>query len=202
MNQLERTAHINAEGISPHLCSKLPLRVKHTSDLRSCLLKASLASLPITIPFLGVAIRLGRQGLRSSLETVTDATRTAKTVSKKEPVRGRPVFTNGIDEADRITSLAQRLRNSQINPQTTHIPEFADDIPKHIELIKEGIKKSGKDVEERLKILDDLTKEALEKTNNQEVTYAWWLVWNKRLANIASGLKKFYDPPNKRNGFF
>ena len=92
-----------------------------------------------------------------------------------------------MDEADQMVNLAQKLRNLQINPRMTHIPEFADDIPKHIELIEEGIRKSGKDGEEMLKTLADLKKEALEKIRNQEVTYAWWLEWNSSLARIEYG---------------
>ena len=100
---------------------------------------------------------------------------------------GRPIFTKGLDEANRMIQLAERLRNSQIDPYTTHIPEFADDIPKHISFIKEGIEKSGEKKEAQLKALAELEKEALEKAKNKQVTYEWWLIWNENLINLASG---------------
>ena len=99
---------------------------------------------------------------------------------------GRPIFTKGLDEANRMIQLAERLRNSQIDPHTTHIPEFADDIPKHISFIKEGIEKFGEEKEARLKKLAELEKEALKKAKNKQVTYEWWLEWNTQLASIVS----------------
>ena len=46
-----------------NVCENLPVRSKHTSNLRGCLLTASLASLPITIPLLGVAGRAVVKGV-------------------------------------------------------------------------------------------------------------------------------------------
>ena len=51
LNQLEETT---AES-NNKLCEKLPIQVKHTSDLKSCILQASLASLPVTLPILGLS---------------------------------------------------------------------------------------------------------------------------------------------------
>ena len=205
LNQLEETTAGSEEGNK--LCEKLPIQVKHTSDLKSCILQASLASLPVTLPILGLSGMAAAKGLRggkpsSSIsssstadkaEEVLDDVQMAKTTgqTKSSKIIGRPVFTKGVDSADRMVSLAQKLRNSQINPKTTHIPEFADDIPKYIEWIEEGIKKSGKNVEEKLKILDDLKKEAVERINNQQVTYEWWLNWNWRLSQ--------YENPESQN---
>ena len=45
----EQTANKNKD------CKKLPVRAKHTSDVKACLLQASLASLPITLPILGLS---------------------------------------------------------------------------------------------------------------------------------------------------
>ena len=99
---------------------------------------------------------------------------------------GRPIFTKGLDEANRIIQLAKRLRDSQINPHTTHIPEFADDIPKHVSFMKEGVEKSGEEKEAQLKALAELEKEALEKAKNKQVTYEWWLRWNEHLSISSS----------------
>ena len=51
MNQLEQTASEETNKI----CEQMPIRLKHTSDLKSCILQASLASLPITLPLLGLS---------------------------------------------------------------------------------------------------------------------------------------------------
>ena len=45
----EQTANKNKN------CKNLPVRAKHTSDVKACLLQASLASLPITLPILGLS---------------------------------------------------------------------------------------------------------------------------------------------------
>ena len=118
-------------------------------------------------------------------------------VERPRKPAGQPIFTKGLDEANRMIQLAERLRNSQIDPYTTHIPEFADDIPKHISWIKEGIEKSGEKKEAQLKALAELEKEVLEKAKNKQVTYEWWLIWNENLINLASGfinrVTKFID---------
>ena len=107
-------------------------------------------------------------------------------VERSRKPAGRPIFTKGLDEANRMIQLAERLRDSQIDPHTTHIPEFADDIQKHISFIKKGIKKSGEEKRARLKALAELKKEALEKAKNKQVTYEWWLSWNERLSIAGS----------------
>ena len=59
MNQLEQTA---SEETTNNICEKLPVKAQHTSDLKSCILQASLASLPITLPLLGLSgIALARK---------------------------------------------------------------------------------------------------------------------------------------------
>ena len=60
LNQLEETT---AEP-NNKLCEKLPIQVKHTSDLKSCILQASLASLPVTLPILGLSGMTVAKGLR------------------------------------------------------------------------------------------------------------------------------------------
>lgn len=53
MNQLESTVQ---ETEKKEMCSRLPIQSKLTADLKGCLLQATLASLPITLPLAGVAI--------------------------------------------------------------------------------------------------------------------------------------------------
>ena len=77
MHQLEQTASEETNDV----CDKLPVRSKLTSDLKSCLLTASLASLPLAVPAFTVAGRAGylamkkaRQGGSKSPTTPSDPT--------------------------------------------------------------------------------------------------------------------------------
>ena len=54
MNQLEETV-ASEETDDNQMCEKMPVRAKHTSDLKSCILQASLSSLPITLPLVGLS---------------------------------------------------------------------------------------------------------------------------------------------------
>ena len=51
INQLEETVSEKTNEV----CQILPTGVKHTSDVKSCILQVSLASLPITLPILGLS---------------------------------------------------------------------------------------------------------------------------------------------------
>ena len=82
LNQLEETVLSQEERKA---CEKLPVRVKHTSDLKSCILQASLASLPITLPILGLSgIALAKKfGKKPSSPTPSSAS-----LDKAEAVLG------------------------------------------------------------------------------------------------------------------
>ena len=70
MNQLEQTASEETNKI----CEQMPIRLKHTSDLKSCILQASLASLPVTLPLLGLSgIALAKK-MRGANKSVTAST--------------------------------------------------------------------------------------------------------------------------------
>ena len=64
LNQLEETTA--GGGNKNKVCEKVPVRAKHTSDLKSCILQASLASLPITLPLLGLSGIAIAKRIRSS----------------------------------------------------------------------------------------------------------------------------------------
>ena len=61
MQTEEQTANTEKNN---KLCENLPIRAKQTSDLKSCILQASLASLPITLPILGLSGLAVARGLR------------------------------------------------------------------------------------------------------------------------------------------
>ena len=203
LNQLEEMQTEEQTANNNKMCESLPIRAKQTSDLKSCILQASLASLPITLPILGLSGLAVAKQLRSTPTTspVPSGSSTKQTaeVVKLKPdssqglmrsteaalkAKGyRPAFTDGLDEVNRMVELAQRLRTSKADPFTTHIPEFADSIPDRIKFIREGIPESNK---ESLQILDDLHKEAMDKIKEKGVTYQWWLKWNNKLTFIPA----------------
>ena len=75
LNQLEETAEETNK-----VCEKLSIGVKHTSNVKSCILQASLASLPITLPILGLAGIAVAKGIRGA--------KTSSSAQKAEEVLG------------------------------------------------------------------------------------------------------------------
>ena len=101
-------------------------------------------------------------------------------------------MSEGLDEAYKMSYLANHLRKSKVNPYKTHIVDFSDQISEHIRFMQEGLKEH-KDAAERLNSLDEMIKEASKKQREKGVTYAWWLQWNTNLTIIMSGNdKSFY----------
>ena len=78
LNQLEETTA--GGGNNNKVCEKVPVRAKHTSDLKSCILQASLASLPITLPILGLSGMAVAKRLKG--------TQTSSSAEKAEEVLG------------------------------------------------------------------------------------------------------------------
>ena len=72
LNQLERLAGETASSSNQDSCRQIPLRSQHTSNLKSCLLTASLASLPITLPLLGAAGRAVFKGVKNPKKTTSE----------------------------------------------------------------------------------------------------------------------------------
>ena len=87
------------------------------------------------------------------------------------------------NKIDRAIFIGNQLRNSPtLNPYTTHIVDFKDQITDHVEYIKQGILSSGTDVNSKLTILDTLKHEA----ESSKLTYQYWLLWNMRLSILVS----------------
>lgn len=93
----------------------------------------------------------------------------------------------GVNEANRQVKLAERIRSFDINPFSTHIEDFALQIPNHIETIRQGIESQGiQRQRQRLHLLKQFEKEAHQKIEDSAVTYIWWLYWNKRLSILVT----------------
>ena len=105
----------------------------------------------------------------------------------------RPIYTQGLDRAVELIALGKKLRANKIDPYKTHIPEFADSIPKHINYIHQFLlsKKEVADLKQKkhfnssLKILEEIEQEALQKIKDNQVTYAWNLKINVSLSLVA-----------------
>ena len=118
-----------------------------------------------------------------------------------QPIKGlRSVFTKGRDEGVRLQNLGEGLRKANINPFTTHVVNFSNQIDRHISFIREGLYRQNSRLIERLEILNNFEKEAKERQKNHDVTYAWWLLWNYRLSILASpSLPKTMQTSNNPN---
>ena len=67
MDKLESLA-VKETNDNSSLCQNQKSRIKHTSDLKNCILMASLVSLPITLPLAGVGVRVIAKRSNPALE--------------------------------------------------------------------------------------------------------------------------------------
>ena len=98
----------------------------------------------------------------------------------------REIFVIGVNAMNYLKYIGHKLMENNINPYTTHIENFANNINAHIRFIREGILLQNKEVKQRLDILLSLEKEALKRMKEKKVTYEWWLFWNYRLSIVAT----------------
>ena len=101
-----------------------------------------------------------------------------------------PAFYSGVDTVLYWNHVGQRMKSALINPYQTHIEELARHVSRHIVFMGEGILKrtdiSPQIKNEMLSLLDQFFEEAQQKIKDKELTYAYWLYWNQRLAILAS----------------
>ena len=102
----------------------------------------------------------------------------------------------GVNTANRLIKSGKHIRQSHINPFSTHIADFARQIPDHIEAITKGIASQDIEVSERLNLLKQFEMEAYRKVEDEAVTYMWWLFWNKRLSILATPSQKRKEQGN------
>ena len=119
INQLEETvmdeqrAEETANKEEPgKKCERLTVGAKHTSDVKSCILQASLASLPITLPILGLS------GL-----AVVKKLRGAKTNSPA--VSSSPAVSNSSVAPSSATDKAEEVLGLRLNPEQRRAVEEA-----------------------------------------------------------------------------
>ena len=91
-------------------------------------------------------------------------------------------------------SLRERFNNERVNPNTLHIPEFAELIDTHIAFIEEGIKsQSSTDKAERLELLERLKLEVQHRKSSETVTYRYFFNLNLRLSILATPKEERYE---------
>ena len=102
----------------------------------------------------------------------------------------KPTYYKGLDQAREFNEVAKYLRAIQADPEKTHIPYFADQVEKTLADFENSFRKHNQDkpefLEERLKILEEIKKEAQRRMKDQNVTYDWWVIFNFRLPIIIS----------------
>ena len=90
-------------------------------------------------------------------------------------------YTAGVDSINYHFAVGNKTKEARVNPFNTHIEDFARQTPAHIRHTQRIIISQGKQVPQKLAILDNLKVEATLKIKNESVTYNWWLSFNERL---------------------
>ena len=85
-------------------------------------------------------------------------------------------------------SKAAIWRNQDsLDPDTTHLPFLAGLIDSHSDFIRSGIRtQNSQNTHQRLNIMSVLEREAHERRDTEQVTYRWWVLFNLRLAILAT----------------
>ena len=88
-----------------------------------------------------------------------------------------------------VGSLRNRLRDDKsINPNTLHIPEFANLVGLHVTLIESSITRiyNNKTRTDKLELLELLRSEARHRIASENMTYRWWFNFNLRLSFLTN----------------
>ncbi len=146
----------------------------------------------------------------SAIEKLTDKTSHPK-LSLQKPIKAIPIheekmlreegfsekFTAGLDAIKNMIVLRKNMEklSPRLDPYKTHIPYFADLIPIHVEWIRKGLnqqeEKSNRFNSSRYSLLDSFYKHALSVAKGKKLTYAYWILWNEYLSNIAIAYHSF-----------
>ena len=126
MNQLEQKAGEETNDI----CKKLPVRAQLKSDLTSCLLTASLASLPLAVPAFAVAGRAGFKVLKPSMpkNPTSPASTLQEIKNSAEMVLGKDLS----EEQVQVILYAHRIGDGEIGKDLVSPAEIGNYTAKHI----------------------------------------------------------------------
>ncbi len=117
----------------------------------------------------------------------------------------REYYTAGLDEVVKLRVLARALKSGVVDPENTHIVDFADQVENHIAFFNVGVwdpvhKNRDKpshplssDPEEKQSGLwwsrqfEDLIRQARSRVKNKRLTYKFWVEFNYRLSALSQG---------------
>ncbi len=103
-------------------------------------------------------------------------------------------YTAGMDEVHRMEALAEAFRREKVDPDTSHIADFSNQVEKHIAFFqKTPFWEKNK---EALKILFH---EARLKVKEGKVTYNWWLQWNLKMVSAVDTVSDVYNLQHGHN---
>ncbi len=120
----------------------------------------------------------------------------SSTFSKIPTTEGQPHymkkgFYDGLGEVNELTKLGKHLRNSSIDPKKTNIKYLRPFIQKHIHHIQQGLIATHQN--HKLDQLNALEKKALEQITNEQITLHWWLLFNIKLAWLATRSSDIFE---------
>lgn len=106
-------------------------------------------------------------------------------------------YIAGMDEVSRLNTLSEALRQNKVNPDLTHIEDFASQVEEHISFFSEKPHLSGKsEFKNHKEMLKILSREARWRVKEGKVTYNWWMQWNLKMLDAVDtehDLKNFKD---------
>ena len=93
----------------------------------------------------------------------------------------------GMDEMHRMEAIADALRTNRVDPNMTHIEDFAAQVEDHIAFFK----RSGRSEE----AIERLAREARGRVQEGKVTYNWWMQWNAEMVRAVNKTPGFLEKP-------
>ena len=102
-------------------------------------------------------------------------------------------YTAGMDEVHRMQVIAHALRGNQVDPDRTHIEDFAAQVEGHIAFFNRPGRLTERESQfPSLKkqmpdrgAMKTLSREARQRVKEQKVTYNWWMQWNLKMLDTV-----------------
>ena len=146
MQNTEQTA--NKEQTANQMCEQLPIRVKHTSDIKACILQASLASLPITLPILGLSGMAIARKLRGGSQA--DFIAPSSSINKAEEVLGTRLSPSQKEALEKAHLVGQEERGK--NGAIASIGNYTED---QLRQKAEILRQAGFSSSQRRKLIEE-----------------------------------------------
>ena len=133
----------------------------------------------------GVPVRRAEKRLEQDLQAI----RNSPQEDFLEEQGFKRSYYAGVDKAREFNRVKKHFQEIKANPKRTHIPYFANQIEQTINEFEKSFRKYNQNnpefLEEKLKLLEELKKEARKRIEDQNVTYDWWILFHLRLLMIT-----------------